>query len=418
MKLSRVQSIVAQSKIRFKCVCGGRRLGKTILSIREMCYQARLPNQNIWYVTTSYRAAKMICWKELKSRLLDLNWIEKINESELTITLKNGSQISLKGAESFQNLKGIRLSYVVIDEAAMVHPDAWYETLRPALADSQGGAMFISTPLGKNWFYDLYNKQDEDPNNWKSWQFTTLEGGFVPEEEIEQARQEMSDKQFKQEFMASWENFGDLVAWEFKRETHIKELAQPDLRHLFVGMDFNINPGVAAIMVRDKDDLYVIDEIQMYSSNTNDMAIELKRRYPKSKITAMPDPSGVARKTSANGQTDFTILLNAGFDVKAPRRHDPVMDRINALNARLRSADGQNHLFISKRCKYVLESMEKYCFKTGTRIPDKDSGFDHMFDALSYAVAFMFPLRRTQQPYIPERWGIKPDMRTKWGYKR
>ena len=240
----------------------------------------------------------------------------------------------------------------------------------------------------------------------------------MPEEEIEQARQEMSDKQFKQEFMASWENFGDLVAWEFKRETHIKELAQPDLRHLFVGMDFNINPGVAAIMVRDKEDLYVIDEIQMYSSNTNDMAIELKRRYPKSKITAMPDPSGVARKTSANGQTDFTILLNAGFDVKAPRRHDPVMDRINALNARLRSADGQNHLFISKRCKYVLESMEKYCFKTGTRIPDKDSGFDHMFDALSYAVAFMFPLRRTQQPYIPERWGIKPDMRTRWGYKR
>jgi len=120
-----------------------------------------------------------------------------------------------------------------------------------------------------------------------------------------------------------------------------------------------------------------------------------------------PDPSGAARKTSANGHTDFTILTNAGFNVKAPRRHDPVRDRINALNARLRSADSKNHLFVSKRCKYSIESLEKYCFKPGTQVPDKDSGFDHMFDAISYCVAFIFPLQRNQEPYVPERWGQK-----------
>jgi PBSX family phage terminase large subunit len=408
MRLSPIQQQVANDNHRFKVVIGGRRMGKTFLAIREMCYQARLPNRLIWYVTSSYRAAKMIAFKELKQRLIDLNWVRKINESELSVTLKNNTTIALKGADNFQSLRGIKLSYCVIDEAAQVQSDAFYEVIRPALADSQGGVLFISTPLGKNnWTFDLYNKEKEDPDNWKSWQFTTLEGGFVSDEEIEQARQDMSEKQFNQEFNATFESFGDQVAWAFNRDENIKELPNADLRTIYIGMDFNVAPINAAIMVREGEDLYIIDEIQMYSSNTDELATEIKRRYPNSKVFVYPDPSGAARKTSANGHTDFTILTNAGFNVKAPRRHDPVRDRINALNARLRSADGKNHLFVSKRCKYSIESLEKYCFKPGTQIPDKDSGFDHMFDAISYCVAFIFPLQRVQEPFVPERWGQK-----------
>lgn len=383
-------------------------MGKTFLAIREMCYQAKEPNRLIWYVTSSYRAAKMIAFKELKQRLLDLNWVRKINESELSVTLKNNTEIALKGADNFQSLRGIKLSYCVIDEAAQVQADAWFEVIRPALADSQGGVLFISTPLGKNnWTFDLYNREKEDPDNWKSWQFTTLQGGFVPKEEIEQAKQEMSEKQFNQEFNATFESFGDQVAWAFDRDQNIKELPNADLRTIYIGMDFNVAPINAAIMVREGEDLYIIDEIQMYSSNTDELAQEIKRRYPTSKVFVYPDPSGAARKTSANGHTDFTILTNAGFNVKAPRRHDPVRDRINALNARLRSADSKNHLFVSQRCKYSIESLEKYCFKPGTQVPDKDSGFDHMFDAISYCVAFIFPLQRNQELYVPERWGQK-----------
>lgn len=408
MRLSPIQQQVANDRHRFKVVIGGRRMGKTFLAIREMCYQARLPNRLIWYVTSSYRAAKMIAFKELKQRLIDLNWVRKINESELSVTLKNNTTIALKGADNFQSLRGIKLSYCVIDEAAQVQSDAFYEVIRPALSDSEGGVLFISTPLGKNnWTFDLYNKEKEDPVNWKSWQFTTLEGGFVSDEEIEQARQDMSEKQFNQEFNATFESFGDQVAWAFNRDENIKELPNADLRTIYIGMDFNVAPINAAIMVREGEDLYIIDEIQMYSSNTDELATEIKRRYPNSKVFVYPDPSGAARKTSANGHTDFTILTNAGFNVKAPRRHDPVRDRINALNARLRSADSKNHLFVSKRCKYSIESLEKYCFKPGTQIPDKDSGFDHMFDAISYCVAFIFPLQRVQEPFVPERWGQK-----------
>lgn len=410
MQLAPWQLEVAKDNHRFKCVVAGRRSGKTYLAIREICYNARLPNQNIFYLTASYRQAKMIAWKLLKERLLDLRWVQKINESELSITLKNGSTISLKGSENIDALRGVSLSYAVIDECAEVDPELFQTIIRPALADQRGGCLFITTPKGKsNWTYDLYNMQDDLPNEWKSWTFTTLEAGFVEPEEIEQARAEMSLKQFKQEFEASFETTESRIAWAFDREHNIKELENPDTRILHVGGDFNIAPITACIFVQDNQDLYCIDEIQMYNSNTQEMADELRTRYPNSKIFFYPDPSGSARKTSANGMTDHTILQNAGFVVKAPRRHDAVRDRINATNARFCSADGERRLFISKTCKYTIESLEKYNFREGTQVPDKGGkqDYSHQFDALSYCVAYMFPLKRYVEPEQPQRWAIR-----------
>lgn len=408
MQLAPWQSKVASDNHRFKTVVAGRRSGKTYLSIRQICYHARHPNQNIFYITASYRQAKMLAWQLLKEKLLDLRWAKKINESELTILLKNNSTISLKGSENIDALRGVSLSYVVIDECADVDPELFPTIIRPALADQKGGALFITTPKGKsNWTYDLYNMQDQN-KEWKSWTFTTLEAGFVDPEEIEQARSEMSLKQFRQEFEASFETTESRVAWAFNRDKNIAELPEGlDYRTIHVGGDFNIAPITACIFIRDEDTLYCVDEIQMHNSNTQEMADEIKNRYPKSKVFFYPDPSGSARKTSANGQTDHSILQNAGFVVKAPRKHDPIRDRINATNARFCSADGIRRLFISKSCKYTIESMEKYNFRENTQVPEKGGkqDFSHQFDALSYCVAFLFPLRREVAPALPQRWG-------------
>lgn len=352
----------------------------------------------------------MILWKPLKRRLQDLRWAKKINESELSILLKNGSTISLKGAEDPDKLRGVSLSYCVIDEAAECKlKELWGEIVRPALADQEGGALFIGTPKGKsNAFYDLYTfAQDNHLNGWRAWQYTTVDGGFVKPEEIEAAKRDMSERQYRQEFLATFETYENRVAWSFKRDNNLFD-SQPELNTqvLHVGMDFNVSPATAAICARVNDTMYCIDEIQMHSANTFDMVDELKHRYPKSKIFVYPDPSGSARKTSSN-QTDHTILANAGFIVKAPRKHDPVRDRINAINARFQSADGENHLYISKTCKYTIESLDKYTYKEGTQVPDKDSGYDHMFDALSYCIAYLFPIRKQVDPskVEPKRWG-------------
>ena len=405
MKLSDPQNIIANDPHRFKVVIAGRRFGKTFLSIRQLCHAARTPNKEVFYITSSYRSAKMIVWKPLKKRLLDLKWVKKINESELSITLKNGSTISLKGAENPDSLRGPSLSYCVIDEVAEVDPELWFEVIRPALADQQGGAMFIGTPKGKgNWSYDLFC-QEQLLDDWKSFQFKTIDGGWVKPEEIEAARRELNAKVFRQEFEATFETFEGRVAWAFERDLNVKRLDNPDTRTIFVGCDFNVSPMSACIMVRVGDDLYAIDEINMYSSSTDELAEELKRRYPTSKIFCYPDPAGSARKTSAGGLTDHIILQNAGFIVKAPRAHTPVRDRINALNSRMCSSDGVRHLFIDPGLKYTLESLEKFCYKEGTQVPDKGT-YDHMFDALSYGVDFLFPIKRDREERPQsQRWG-------------
>ena len=411
MKLSGPQSVIAQDDHRFKVVIAGRRFGKTHLAIRQLCYEARLPNREVWYVAPTYKQAKMIVWRKLKQRLQDLRWIKKTNESELSIQLKNGSIISLKGADNEDSLRGIGLDYLILDEFADIKPEAFYEVLRPTLADREGKAMFIGTPKGiANWAYDLYQMEQEIPSTWKSFQYTTIDGGNVSYEELESARRDLDLRQFRQEFLATFETYAGRIYYSFDRvsNTHAPEKAgKIDLSVIYTGWDFNIDPMSVVIATRNGDTLYVIDEIRMFSSNTQEAVEEIKNRYPKSRIWAYPDPAARQRKTSAGGSTDVTILQNAGFVVKVPHVHTPVRDRINAVNSRLCDSTGIRRLIISPKCKYTIEGLERHTYKEGTTQPDKDSGYDHMMDALGYMVDYMFPVRRDIDPALttPQRWG-------------
>ena len=410
MALSKPQQKIAQDKHRFRVVVAGRRFGKTHLSIRELAYHARLPDKEVWYVAPTYKMARQIVWKKLKNKLQDLNWIKKTNETELSITLVNGSTISLKGADNYDSLRGVGLDFIVLDEFADIDPEAWFETLRPTLSDKGGKALFIGTPKGiGNWSYEIYQNTQDDPDNWASFSYTTLEGGNVPLEEIEQARRDLDERTFRQEFMASFETFAGRIYYSFDRTFNVRkyEGTTPDV--VYVGMDFNIDPGSAVVATRLGDTLHIIDEVRIFGSNTNEMCDELKQRFPKSRIWVYPDPAGNQRRTSAGGQTDITILQNAGFVVKAPRNHTPVRDRINAVNSRLCDSTGIRHLFFDPKVKYTIEGLERQTYKEGTSQPDKDGGYDHMNDALGYMIDYMFPVRRDINPdlLIPSRWGHK-----------
>jgi len=407
MPLSLAQKTITEDPARFRVVIAGRRFGKTHLAIRELCYHAREPGKEVWYIAPTYKMARQIVWKKLKNKLLDLNWVVKTNETELTIQLVNGSVIALKGSDNYDSLRGVGLDFICCDEFADIDPDAWYETLRPTLSDRQGRALFIGTPKGtSNWSYELYQTGLNTPE-WRSFQYTTIQGGNVKPEEIEAARRDLDHRTFRQEYEATFESYQGRIAWAFNRELNVCAAPQAlDTRTLLVGCDFNVSPICAVIMLRDGDLLYAIDEIQMYSSNTHELAEELKARYSASKIFCYPDPAGSQRKTSGGGLTDHTILQNAGFIVKAPRAHTPVKDRINATNSRFCNSVGIRQLFISPKCKYTIESLEKFCYKEGTQTPDKGQ-WDHMFDALSYAVDYLFPIRRDIDPAltVPQRFG-------------
>lgn len=408
MPLTNPQLTIAHDQHRFKVVLAGRRFGKTHLAIRELCFHARMPDSECWYVAPTYRQAKQVVWRKLKNQLQDLRWIKKINESELTITLKNGSNIALKGADNADSLRGIGLDFLCMDEFADIDSEAWYEVLRPTLADKQGGALFIGTPKGTgNWAHDLYVMHEEYPEQWISYQYTTIQGGNVKAEEIEAARRDLDARTFRQEFEASFETYAGRIYYSFDRKLNTVVPDNIDTSVLYTGWDFNIDPMSIVIAVRQGDNLYVIDEVRMFSSNTAEALEEVKSRYPKSKIWAYPDPAARQRKTSAGGLTDLTILQNGGLVVKAPNSHTPVRDRINAVNSRLCDSNGVRRLFVHPRCKYTIEGLERHTYKEGTTQPDKNSGYDHQMDALGYMIDYLFPVRRDIDPILtaPQRWG-------------
>jgi hypothetical protein len=332
----------------------------------------------------------------LKTRLRELNWIKKTNETDLTLTLRNGSKISLRGADNPDGLRGVSLDLVAFDEFSYIDEKAWTEVIRPTLSDRQGQALFITTPSGtNNWAYDLYQRGlDPTEHQWESFQYTTLDGGNVTAEEVEQARRDLDERTFRQEYLATFENYVGRIFYSFDRGTNVKKWEQPVPDVIYIGLDFNVGMMSASVFAQQGEIVHAFDEIALYSSNTTEMVEEIRSRYPTQKIFVYPDPAGSARKTSASGSTDHTILANAGFIVKAPYAHNPVRDGINAVNSRLRDAQGRPRLFIDPSCKKIIESMEKHCYKEGTSIPDKDSGFDHFSDSMRYYIDYVFPIRR------------------------
>lgn len=153
---------------------------------------------------------------------------------------------------------------------------------------------------------------------------------------------------------------------------------------LLVGQDFNVNPMASVIAVRAVDECHILDALLLETSNTAEVCEELTLRYPGRRIIICPDPAGNARHTNAPvGQTDFTILRSAGFEVRAPRAHPPVVDRVNNSNQML-SAAGRRRTRIHPRATALTEALNGFVYKPGTNIPDKRSGYDHIADALSY----------------------------------
>lgn len=413
MPLSEPQKTICESESRFRVAVTGRRFGKTHIAMRELAKFASIPDSLVWYVAPSYRMAKGIVWDQLKGKLKDLRWVDATNEAELTMRLKNGSKICLKGADSPDSLRGVGLNFLVMDEFQDQDSKTWTEVLRPTLSDKGGHALFLGTPRGVgSWSHEMYTMA-QSTDDWSSFTYTTLDGGNVPEEEIEQAKRDMDAKTFEQEYLATFNTYSGVVYYNFDRQETIRPCSGMDTREIHVGQDFNVGNLASAIAVIEGNNVYFVDELLLNSSSTEDTADELKRRYPNSRIVMYPDPAGRARKTSAGGRTDISILQNAGFTINVRNSHTPIRDRVNSVNAKLKNARNVRTLFVDPKCKNIIKSLERMVYKPGTSVVDKDGEFDHMADAVGYLIDFLYPLRTEYESSTPQRWAFSGNAQTR-----
>lgn len=410
MKLIPVQRMVADDPHPYRILMAGRRFGKSHLAVNELARHAasRRPNgdpKEIAYIGPTYGQAKRSVWKLLKSELIKKKWAEKINESELTITIRQtGATIKVLGAENYDSLRGMGLDFVVLDEFAQMKFEAWEEAIEPTLAPTinkpAGEAFFIGTPRGKsNWAYDFYMRGiDKSPDwaDWASWKFKSIDG-VATKEWLEKKKLTTDPKTYRQEYESEFESYSGRIYYAFEREKHTEVEIPPigPKTIIHIGMDFNIDPMSAIVCVASKDKLHAIDEIVIPGSNTQEMCDEIKNRYPNNRIIIYPDASGGAGSTK--GISDHRILQQNKFEVKSPRKNPPVVDRINSVNAGFENMEKQNRLMINTKCRNMIQCLEKHTYKENTRIPDKNSGYDHMNDALGYIVHYLMPIKVTRQ---------------------
>lgn len=413
-----------QQYARFRDAVCGRRFGKTFLGAKEMRRAAKLasrwnvsPDDEIWYAAPTFKQAKRVFWRRLK-RAIPRSWIDgRPNESECYILLKTGHIIRIVGLDAYDNLRGSGLFFVLVDEWADCIFEAWTEVLRPMLSTCRytvdgieyvgGHALRIGTPKGFNHCYDSYvaGQPGGEPDH-KSWLYTSVQGGNVPAEEVEAARRTMDARTFRQEYEASFENFSGRVYYGFDRRQSVRPCAYDPNAEIRIGMDFNINPMSATVFQeRANGDIEQIDEIVIPTSNTDEMCDEIVTRYARdgsvAHITIYPDPAGAQRRTSAQGRTDIGILRDRKFNVMAMSTHPLVRDRINVVNGKIQSADGQRHMFVDPKCRQSIKCYEQLCYKEGTNDPDKEGGLDHLPDATGYYIYGRFAYKPAARAHVP-----------------
>ena len=198
--LHAAQLEVAEDPSRFKVVCCGRQWGKTLLGA-ALCVKTAAAGGKVWWVGPSFPVG------ELGMQMV-MNLCKQIPDTKFEgrpvwrVTLPTGGSIQMRSADNPDSLRGATLHGVVFDEAATAKSEAW-STLRPTLSINQGWALFISTPKGLNWFYDLF--QDAGArDDWRTWQSPSRANPYLPDEDIEKARQEMSSLVFSQEYEAEF----------------------------------------------------------------------------------------------------------------------------------------------------------------------------------------------------------------------
>lgn len=234
VKLHEKQLEVFNDKHRFKVIAAGRRFGKSRLAAWTLLIEAlQSKEKDVFYVAPTFQQAKDIMWGMLKE--LGHEVIAAAHENTAVLTLVNGRKIYLKGSDRPDTLRGVGLAYIVLDEYADMKANVWEQILRPALADVQGGAMFIGTPKGRNHFYEIYklgeSGRDEE---WTSFHYTSYDNPLIPVKEIDAAKGSMSSFAFRQEFMSSFEAASrDL----FKPEWITYDDEEPKDGRFFVAVD-------------------------------------------------------------------------------------------------------------------------------------------------------------------------------------
>ncbi len=390
------------SPSRFKVVPAGRRSGKSELSKRKIVRQAMgtsIPDARFIAAAPTFAQAKKIFWRDLQALIPDW-YVKNINRTELQIDLENGASIQIHGLDRPERIEGSPLHGIVIDEIANCPADSWREHIRPCLSDTNGWAMLIGVPEGRNFYHDLYMDGVAKKNGeWDS--FTWHSADIIPASEIDAVKGEMDARTFRQEYEGSFETFEGRAYYDFSPSNVAALHYDPRLDLIFC-FDFNVSPGVAVVVQEQAMGTCVLGEIWIErNSNTPKVCEDLAEDWAgvhEGTITCHGDRTGGARSTSGVEGSDWDLirihlgrLFKGSIDVDLPESNPPEKDRVNAMNTRISAADRTRRLFVNgAKAPHTMKDLDAVEADDRGRLIKPTSGVGRMLthptDALGYHV--------------------------------
>lgn len=243
------QVTVHNCPARFRILSAGRRWGKTRLGVNE-CLDVAAHGGRAWWVAPNYKMSE-VGWRPL--RRLGAKIGAEVRKVDRQIVLPNGGEVTVRSADNPDTLRGEGLDFVVLDEFAYMTPEAWTEAIRPALSDRQGRALFISTPRGRNFFWEIYQRGIAGEDDYASFQFPTSANPYIAPKEIEAARRELPELIFRQEYLAE---FIDDQGGVFRRvqEAAVLDPREPETNRQYIaGVDVASSVDYTVVSVLDAE---------------------------------------------------------------------------------------------------------------------------------------------------------------------
>lgn len=395
--------------IRFPLVPAGRRSGKTERFKRFLVKQANREIGQYFAAAPTHDQAKKIFWDDLKAFTLSSLHTKRPSESDRIIYLPNGSEIHVIGLDKPQRIEGIPWAGGGIDEFADVKSDAWEANILPALntvnptnPDYRAWAWLLGVPDGLNHYYDLCQRAEsgKDPNfavfHWKS-------AEILPDDVIVAMKRAMSEKQFRQEFEASFETAAGRIYEDYGKDNHTDERIKPYEALLWMH-DQNYTPLSSAVGVRRGNSLYLLDEIVLMSAVSRQSAIEFVEKFKnhQNKVVFLyGDPAGRAgeKHGHASDYTDIEqVLRTNGWKCirKLKPAHPAIKDRQNAVRGKIRSTDGSISLYVNPAtAEWCDKGLATVQLKEGSSFQEDDKNkYQHITTAIGYCIDYEWPLDR------------------------
>jgi phage FluMu gp28-like protein len=342
----------------------GRRFGKSELAQIEIIYEA-IKGNSVAYITPTYQLAKTFFNKLVKTIPFENN------KSDLTIQFPNEGSVMFFTGERLDNLRGRKFHLVIIDEASFIPnlEDGWLNSIRPTLTDYKGRALFISTPKGKNYFYSLFMKSGE--SDWQSFKFTTYDNPYIDTAEIDDARKQLPQAVFEQEYMANaMENASNPFG-----SNHIKECIKPisTLPVAYYGIDLAKSYDWTVIIGLDtQGNVAHYQRFQKDWLQTKQTILQLEKTKP-----IVIDSTGVGDAITEDLQKHFNAMH--GFKYTASSKQQ--------LMEALASAIHQKEIgFPDNEIKSELDVFEYQYTATGVRYNAPAGFHDDCVNALALAI--------------------------------